>query len=274
MKTTAVDCHPTAVVHPGARLAEGVRVGPYAVIGEHVVLGRDTVVEAQAMVDGHTTIGERCRIFPFASIGLEPQDLKFRGEPSTLEIGDENVFREFVTIHRGTAAGAGRTVIGQGNLFMAYVHIAHDCVVGSRVIFANGASLAGHVLVEDHATIGAFSGIHQFCRVGTYAFIGAYTVVPKDVLPFSLTVGNRARLHGVNTVGLLRRGFDRERVRALRQAFRVLHQRKLNVSQALAQLEADSPNADVRLLIDFVRSSKRGVVSKRGREPRDPAETE
>lgn len=272
MKTTAVECHPTAVVHPGARLAEGVRVGPYAIIGENVTLGRDTVVEAQAVVEGHTTLGERCRIFPFASIGLEPQDLKFRGESSTLEIGDENIFREFVTIHRGTAAGTGRTVIGTGNLFMAYVHVAHDCVVGNRTIFANGASLAGHVLVEDHATIGAFSGIHQFCRVGTYAFIGAYTVVPKDVLPFSLTVGNRARLYGVNTVGLRRRGFDRERVRALRQAFRVLHQRKLNVSQALAHLESDSPNQDVRQLIDFIRSSKRGVISKRGREPRDPAE--
>lgn len=269
MKTTAVECHPTAVVHPGARLAEGVRVGPYAVIGGNVTLGRDTVVESQALVEGHTTLGERCRIFPFASIGLEPQDLKFKGEPSTLEIGDDNVFREFVTIHRGTAA-TGRTVIGNGNLFMAYVHVAHDCVVGDRTIFANGASLAGQVLVEDYATICPFSGIHQFCRIGTYAFIGAYTVVPQDVLPFSLTVGNRARLYGVNTVGLLRRGFDRQRVRALRRAFRVLHQPKLNLSQAIARLEADSPNEDVRRLIDFIRTSKRGVVSKRGREPREP----
>jgi UDP-N-acetylglucosamine acyltransferase len=241
-------------------------VGPHAVIGENVTLGRDTVVEANALVDGYTTLGARCRIFPFASIGLEPQDLKFRGEKSTLEVGDDNVFREFVTIHRGTAGGGGRTVIGNSNLFMAYTHIAHDCIIGNYTIFANGATLAGHVLVQDHATIGAYSGVHQFCRVGPYAFVGGYTVTAQDVLPFSRTVGNRARLYGINTVGLVRRRFSKERITALRHAFRILQQSKLNVSQALDRLAEESSNEDTRLLMEFIRSSKRGVVIKRGRE--------
>jgi UDP-N-acetylglucosamine acyltransferase len=268
MKTAVVDCHPTAVIHEGARLAEGVRVGPYCVVGEHVAIGRDTVVEASAVIGGYTTIGERNRIFPFASIGLEPQDLKFKGEVSTLEIGSDNVFREFVTIHRGTALGGGRTVIGDRNLFMAYTHIAHDCVIGDSTIFANAATLAGHVAVQDHATIGAYSGVHQFCRVGAYAFVGGYTVVTKDVLPFSKTVGNRARLYGPNTIGLERRGFTRERIAAIRAAFRILQQSCLNVSQALEKL-SEEKDEDVRRLADFIRSSERGVVVKRGREDAD-----
>lgn len=266
MKAAAVECHPTAIVQPGARLAEGVRVGPYAIIGEHVSLGRDTVVEASSVIDGYTRIGERNRIFPFASIGLEPQDLKFRGEESTLEIGNDNVFREFVTIHRGTALGGGHTVIGDSNLFMAYTHIAHDCVIGNCTIFANAATLAGHVVVEDHATIGAYSGVHQFCRIGRYAFVGGYTVVTKDALPFSRTVGNRARLYGINTVGLERRNFTPERIEHIRRAFRVLQQSKLNVTQALERLENELGNDDIRGLIEFIRSSKRGVVIKRGRD--------
>ncbi len=270
MRAATVECHPTAIIHPEARLADGVRVGAYAVIGEHVTIGRDTMVEVNSVVDGYTTIGERCRVFPFASVGLEPQDLKFRGEKSTLEIGSDNVFREFVTIHRGTTGGGGRTVIGDSNLFMAYTHIAHDCIIGNSTIFANGATLAGHVLVEDHATIGAYSGIHQFCRVGPYAFVGGYTVVTQDVLPFSRTVGNRARLYGINTVGLARRQFSQERISDLRHAFRILQQSKLTVSQALDRLEAELANEDVRLLVDFIRSSKRGVVIKRGRERDEP----
>jgi UDP-N-acetylglucosamine acyltransferase len=268
MKTAIVDCHPTAVIHEGARLAEGVRVGPYCVVGEHVAIGRDTVVEASAVIDGYTTIGERNRIFPFASIGLEPQDLKFKGEVSTLEIGSDNVFREFVTIHRGTALGGARTIIGNRNLFMAYTHIAHDCVIGDSTIFANAATLAGHVAVQDHATIGAYSGVHQFCRVGAYAFVGGYTVVTKDVLPFSKTVGNRARLYGPNTIGLERRGFSRERIAAIRSSFRVLQQSCLNVTQALERL-SEEEDGDVRLLVDFIRSSERGVVIKRGRDDSD-----
>jgi UDP-N-acetylglucosamine acyltransferase len=270
LRTATVDCHPTAVVHDGARLGEGVRVGPYSVIGEHVSIERDTVVEAHAVIDGVTTIGERCRIFPFASIGLEPQDLKFRGETSTLHIGDDNVFRESVTIHRGTALGGGRTAIGDGNLFMAYTHIAHDCIIGDATIFGNAATLGGHVIVENNATVSAFSGIHQFCRVGAYGFVGGYSVVTKDVLPFSKTVGNRARLYGVNTIGLERRGFTRERIERIRSAFRTLQQADLNLTQAVeCLLEMAGSDDDVRLLVDFIRASKRGVVTKRGREDAD-----
>ena len=269
MKAAAIDCHPTAIIDDAAQLAEGVRVGPHAVIGPEVKLGRNTIVEASAVIDGDTTIGERCRIFPFASIGLEPQDLKFQGEHTTLEVGDDNVFREFVTIHRGTALGGGRTVIGNGNLFMAYTHIAHDCIIGDGTIFGNAATLGGHVKVEDHATVSAYSGVHQFCRVGTYAFVGGYTVVTKDVLPYSKTVGNRARLYGVNALGLERRGFDRERIEGIRAAFRVLQQSGLNVSQALDELEQGELSEDVRRLIGFVRSSERGVIVKRGREDAD-----
>lgn len=269
MKTAAIDCHPTAVVHESARIGEGVRIGPNCVIGEHVSIGRDTVIEPSAVITGYTTLGERNHIFSFASIGFEPQDLKFKGEVSTLEIGDDNVFREFVTIHRGTAVGCGRTVIGNKNLFMAYSHIAHDCIVGNSIIFANAATLAGHVVVEDHATIGAYSGVHQFCRVGTYAFIGGYTVATKDVLPFSKTVGNRALLYGVNTIGLERRGFSRERIEAIRAAFRVLMSPSKNVSQALSEIEANGGTDDVRTLVDFIRSSKRGAVVKRGKDDND-----
>jgi UDP-N-acetylglucosamine acyltransferase len=269
MKAAAIDCHPTAVIHEGAELAEGVRIGPNSVIGEHVRIGRDSVVEPSAVITGYTTIGERNRVFSFASIGFEPQDLKFGGEITTLEIGDDNTFREFVTIHRGTALGTGRTVIGNGNLFMAYAHVAHDCVVGSSTIFANAATLAGHVTVEDHATIGAYSGVHQFCRVGRYAFIGGYTVATKDVLPFSKTVGNRALLYGVNTIGLERRGFSRERIEAIRAAYRLLMSPTRNVSQAVAEIAANGAEGDVRFLLDFIRSSKRGVIVKRGKDDND-----
>jgi len=271
VKSATVDCHESAVVHDGARLGEGVRVGPHCVIGENVELGPDTVVQASTVIDGNTKIGARCRIFPFASIGLEPQDLKFKGEPTSLTIGDDNVFREFVTIHRGTALGGGTTKIGDGNLFMAYTHVAHDCVIGSHTIFGNGAALGGHVVVEDHATISAYSGVHQFCRIGAYAFTGAYTVVPKDVLPFSRTVGNRACLYGANAIGLERRGFDKKRIEDIRAAFRVLQQQNLNVGQALQKLEEDDfgASSDVRMLVEFVRSSERGVIVKRAREDGD-----
>jgi UDP-N-acetylglucosamine acyltransferase len=265
MKAAEVDCHPTAVIHPGAQLAEGVRVGPYSIIGEHVTLGQDTIVEASSVVDGFTTIGKRNRIFPFASIGMEPQDKKFQGEESILEIGDDNIFREFVTIHRGTSLGGGKTVVGNDNLFMAYVHIAHDCIVGHDNIFANAATLGGHIEVSNYVGVSAHCGIHQFCRIGDYAYLGGYTVVTQDVLPFSLTVGNRARLYGINTVGLERRGFSRERIAAIRGAYRVLQQSKLNISQAVEQLEKDQSNEDIRLIVDFIRESKRGVVIKRGR---------
>jgi UDP-N-acetylglucosamine acyltransferase len=257
----------TARVAPGAVLGPGVRVGPYAIIGPRVRIGARSEVQGHATVDGDTVLGTDNQVFPYASIGLAPQDLKYRGEPTRLEVGDRNVFREFVTVHRGTAGGGGVTRIGSHNLFMAYAHVAHDCQVGSHIIFANGATLAGHVEVADFATIGAFSGVHQFCRVGVHAFLGGYTVATKDVLPYSKTVGNRACIYGVNTIGLTRRGFTPETVAAIRQAYRVLLQSRLNTSEALARLEAGPAVPEVRGLVEFIRGARRGVILKRHRRP-------
>jgi UDP-N-acetylglucosamine acyltransferase len=261
-----------ARVATGAVLEPGVRVGPFCTVGDGVRLGRGTVLESHVVVDGDTRVGEGNRFFPFSSIGLVPQDLKFRGEPSRVEIGDRNVFREGTTVHRGTAGGGGLTRIGSDNLFMAQVHVAHDCLVGNHTIFANGSALSGHVEVHDFATIGGFSGVHQFCRVGTHAFMGGATMATRDVAPFSLTVGNRARFFGLNRVGLRRRGFSAEAISALREAFKVLV--RMPLAEALARLEAEGARTDeVRTLVEFVRSSKRGVILElRGRS--GPAEAE
>jgi len=254
---------PTAVVHPAARIGAGTRVEPHAVIGEHVKIGRNCRIGASAVIGGFTEIGDENEIFPMASIGLIPQDLKFGGERTRLVIGDRNVFREFVTIHRGTAGGGGITSIGNHNLFMAYTHIAHDCHVGNETIFANAATLAGHVRVEDFATVGAFSGVHQFCRVGQHAFIGGYSVVTKDALPYAKTVGNRARIYGLNKIGLVRRKFPADSITKLRRAYRILLH--ANTSRALAQIEKDkSLNCpEVEYVVQFIRSSTRGVNLRR-----------
>src|SRR5262245_12072967 len=202
---TAIDR--SALVAPGARIGEGTRIGPHATVGPNVTIGANCEIGASAVIDGWTTIGDETQVYPFASIGQVPQDLKFRGEQSRLEIGARNIFREFVTIHRGTHGGGGVTSIGDRNVFMAYVHVAHDCHVGSDTIFGNTATLGGHVTVEDFANGSAGSGVHQFCRVGRHAFIGGYSVVTKDALPYARTVGSRpARIFGVNTIGLRRRG--------------------------------------------------------------------
>jgi UDP-N-acetylglucosamine acyltransferase len=257
---------PLARVAAGAVLEPGVRVGPFCVVGEKVRLGRGTRLESHVAIDGDTRVGEGNRFFPFSSIGLVPQDLKFRGEATRVEIGDRNVFREGSTVHRGTAGGGGLTRIGSHNLFMAQVHVAHDCLVGSHTILANAAALSGHVEVQDFATLGGFSGVHQFCRVGTHAFMGGATITTRDVAPFSLTVGNRARFFGLNGVGLRRRGFPPEAISALRQAYRVLARSGLPLAEALARLEAEGPHTDeVRTVVAFVRSSRRGVVLERRR---------
>ena len=259
----SIEIHPTAIVHPGARLGPGTVVGPYASIGPNVVMGRQCRVGASSVIDGCTTLGDHTEIYPFASIGLAPQDLKFRGEPTRLVVGDRNVFREFVTIHRGTAGGGGGTSIGHGNLFMAYAHVAHDCHVGDSNIFGNGATIGGHVTVEDFATISAYSGVHQFCRVGCHAFVGGYTVVTRDALPYAKTVGNRARIYGVNTIGLVRRGFSAELVSKLRRAYRHLVQH--NTSRALELIERDPSleAPEVSYLVSFIRSARRGVILRR-----------
>jgi UDP-N-acetylglucosamine acyltransferase len=237
-------------------------VGPFCVVGEKVRLGRGTVLESNVVIDGDTRVGESNRFFPFSSIGLRPQDLKYRGEPTRVEIGDRNLFREGTTVHRGTAGGGGLTRIGSDNLFMAQVHVAHDCLVGSHTVFANASALSGHVEVQDFATLGGFCGVHQFCRVGTHAFMGGATVATMDVAPYSLTVGNRARFFGVNVVGLRRRGFSTDAIRALRQAYRRLSTQPL--AEALARIEAEgTPTDEVRTVVEFVRSSKRGVILRR-----------
>ena len=263
-RAAAVDS--TAHVHPAAKIGEGTVIGPHAVIGPDVRIGKHCRIGASVVIDGRTEIGDETQIFPMASIGLAPQDLKYKGEPTALRIGKRNVFREFVTINRGTAGGGGETTIGDDNLFMAYVHVAHDCHVGLGTIFGNHATLGGHVTVEDFANVSAGSAVHQFCRVGRYGFIGGYSVVTKDALPFGRTIGSRpARIFGVNTIGLSRRGFTPETIAQLRHAYRYLLQSKLNTTRALAQIEQDESlsAAEVRYLVEFIRTSQRGVILRR-----------
>jgi len=258
-----MNVHPTAVIHPQARLASTVTIGPYCVIGEQVVLGDDCELMSHVVIEGHTQIGPRNRLFPFVSIGQPPQDLKYRGEPTRVEIGSDNIFREFVTVHRGTAGGGGVTRIGSHNLLMAYVHIAHDCTLGDYIILANAATLAGHVEIQDNASVGAFCGIHQFCRVGTYSFLGGYSVVTRDLLPYSKTSAPRPLgVLGANHIGLERRGFSKEEIEELQAAFRLLCRAKLNTTQALEAIAARNfKSAHVRVLVDFIKSSPRGVVT-------------
>jgi UDP-N-acetylglucosamine acyltransferase len=270
----APEVDPLARVSPEAAVDPGVRVGPFCVVGPRVRLGRGTVLESNVVIDGDTVVGERNRFFPFSSIGLVPQDLKFRGEPARVEIGDRNTFREGTTVHRGTAGGGSLTRIGSDNLFMAQVHIAHDCLVGSHTIFANSSGLAGHVEVQDYATVGAYSAVHQFCRVGVHAFMGGVTIATKDVLPFSLTVGNRACLYGANVVGLRRRGFSPDAIAALRRAFRALSRPGTTPALAIEDLRASGPlTPEVETLVAFIGQAKRGVVlARRGAAAADEDE--
>jgi len=258
--------HPSAIVHPRAYVGRGTTIGPYAVIGPHVRIGERCAIGASAVVDGWTEIGDETEIFPFASIGLIPQDLKFKGEMTKLTIGRRNVFREFVTINRGTLGGGGVTEIGDRNVFMAYVHVAHDCHVKNNTIFGPHAMLGGHVTVEDFANISAASAVHQFCRVGRHAFVGGYSVVTKDALPFAKTVGSRpARIFGVNTIGLMRRGLAPDVIEKLKRSVRYLTQSKMNTTKALQKIESDKSLdcKEVQHLIDFIRTSQRGVILRR-----------
>ena len=257
---------PTAHVHPAAQIGEGTTIGPHCTVGPDVTLGKRCTIGASTVIEGSTEIGDDTRIFPMASIGLAPQDLKYKGERTRLVIGARNILREFVTINRGTVGGGGETRIGDQNLIMAYVHVAHDCQIGSHTIFGPGATLGGHVGIGDFATISAYSGVHQFCRVGRHAFIGGYSVVTKDALPFGKTVGNRpARIFGLNTVGLVRRGFSQETIRQLRRAYRYLLSSKLNTSRAIVKIEQDPAltSPEVKYLVDFIRTAERGVILRR-----------
>jgi UDP-N-acetylglucosamine acyltransferase len=253
--------HPTAVVSQNARIGDDCFIGPYCIIGDEVELGDNVRLESHCVVDGHTSLGTETQVFPFVSIGLASQDLKYQGEPSETKIGKRNKIREFVTIHRGTAGGGMLTKIGDDCLIMAQAHIAHDCLIGDGVIMANAATLAGHVEVGDRANIGAYSGVHQFCRVGTEAYVGGYSVVVKDALPFALTVGNHAKCYGLNTTGMKRRGYSRATIDALHHAFHLLLSARLNTTQALERITTeitDSP--EVTNLVEFIQQSDRGVT--------------
>jgi UDP-N-acetylglucosamine acyltransferase len=253
--------HSTAVVHPTATIHPEAEIGPFAVVGESVVVGARTRIGAHAVVEGPTVLGEDNVVHAHAALGGPPQDLKYAGELTRLLVGSRNVFREFMTAHRGTVTGHAETVIGDDNLFMAYSHVAHDCVVGSRTVFANSASLSGHVVVEDDVILGGFVAVRQFCRVGRFAYVGGMTPVNKDVLPFTWTSSDRdTKAYKINGVGLSRKGYSAERVASLQKAYRLLHRNRHDHATALAALEELAASApDVKVLLDFITSSKAGI---------------
>lgn len=253
--------HQTAIVHPGARLGANVSVGAYSIIGEHVQIGDNTEIGPHVVIEGHTTIGRDNRIFQFSSIGAEPQDKKYAGEPTRLEIGDRNVIREFCTFNLGTIQDGGVTRLGSDNWIMAYVHLAHDCQVGNHTIFANNAQLAGHCHVDDHAILGGFTVVHQFVRIGAHSMTGMGTILFQDLPPYVTAAGNTASPYGINSEGLKRRGFSSEAVMALKRAYRAIYKSGLTLEEAKAKLEADlAKHPEYQLLLDFLAVSKRGIV--------------
>ena len=255
--------HSTAIIDPSAEIAGSAEIGPYCVIGKDVRIGERTVLDSHVTVSTWTSIGEDCRFYSHCAVGGDPQDLKYRGEPTYLRIGSWNVFREFATLNRGTVGGGGLSTIGNRNLFMAYSHVAHDCHVGSDVIMANAATLAGHVEIADFSTVGAFSAVHQFCRVGPHAFIGGFSVVTRDALPYVKTVGdrNQAKIYGINSMGLQRRGIPEASIEELKQAYRILFRSQLNTSDALARVREKQWTApEVEVLISFIEKSERGFI--------------
>ena len=271
-----VEIHPTAQVSSQAEIGSGVSIGAYAVVGARVTIGDETRVGPYTLIEGPTIIGKRNLITGHAAIGTDPQDLKYQGEESWLMIGDDNRIREFVTLNRGTRGGGGKSTLGSRNLFMAGVHVGHDCHVGDDTIFGNAGTLGGHVEVRDHANVGAFSGVHPFCRVGEHAYIGGYSVVTRDALPFIKTVGyrNQAGIFGINAVGLRRDGFSAGQIRTLKQAYRWLFLKNLRIEEAIEGIRAeklDSP--DVEALIQFIENAKRGFVRNKNGGAEDEGET-
>ncbi|MBZ5569135.1 MAG: acyl-ACP--UDP-N-acetylglucosamine O-acyltransferase [Acidobacteriia bacterium] len=254
--------HPTAIIDPTARIPESCRIGPYCVVGAKVEMGGNCELVAHVVLHGPTRMGRNNRIYPFAAVGIDPQDISYRGEATGLEIGDDNTIREYVTINRGTMKGGGVTRIGSGILIMAYTHIGHDCVIGDHAMLINAATLAGHVTVEEWAVVGALCPVHQFVRIGAHSYIGGGTTITQDVLPFSKTSAAREnRAYGLNSVGLKRRGFSDERLRKLHHAYKILLASKLNTSQAIEKLRREGNlGEDVELLVRFIESSDRGVI--------------
>ncbi|MEE9614644.1 MAG: acyl-ACP--UDP-N-acetylglucosamine O-acyltransferase [Thermodesulfobacteriota bacterium] len=263
-ETKEVRVHPTALVHPSVEFDTGVAVGPYSVIGEGVRIGRDTWVGPHVVIEERTSIGKNCKVFQFTSIGAPPQDIGYKGEETETVIGDNNIIREFVTIHRGTARGKGKTVCGDDNLFMNYVHIAHDCEVGNDVIVANAATFAGHVTVEDHAIVGGLVPIHQYVRIGAYSMVGGASAVSKDVPPYVMAVGNRAHIFGLNAVGLRRQGFSRADIKEIKKWYNILFRSHLKMKEAVEKLKSEAGDSvHAKRFIEFIEKSTRGVMRER-----------
>lgn len=257
----AIFKHETAIVSSKAKIGSECYIGPFCTIGGEVTFGDRVRLDSHVVVDGKSSMGDDTHVFPFVSIGLAPQDLKYGGEPTATEIGKRNQIREFVTIHRGTVGGGGLTKIGDDNLLMAQAHVAHDCKLGNEIIMANAATLAGHVEIADKASVGAYSGVHQYCRIGYEAFVGGYSVVVKDAMPFAIIQGNHAKCYGLNRLGVKRRGYSKDTIEKLNHAFHLLLSSKLNTSQAVDRIREEiSDCKEVDLLIDFIENSKRGVV--------------
>ena len=253
--------HETAIVHPKAEVGENVEIGAYTIVRENVTIGSNTKIGPHVVIDPYVDIGSDCRIFQFAAIGAEPQDLKFSGEKTFVKIGSGNVIREFVTIHRGTADGSGVTEIGEDNLIMAYSHIAHDCKLGRRIVLSNNATLGGHITIGDYSVIGGLVAIHQFVRVGNFAFIGGKSAVVKDIPPYMIAAGDRAKLHGLNVVGLKRQGFSNNTLAMLKKAYRLVFRIGLTLNEAIERVAAEVEQVpEVVHLIEFIKSSERGIT--------------
>lgn len=254
------EIHPTAIINSKAEIEEGVIIGPFCIIGEGVRIRKGTKLISNVIIEGNTEIGENCTIYPFTSIGLPPQDLKYKGEKTGVKIGKENIIREYVTIHRASVGGDGLTTIGDKNFLMAYVHIAHDCKIGSQIIMANLATLGGHVVVEDYAVIGGLVAVHQFTRIGAYAMVGGFSGVGQDIPPYTIASGARARLFGLNTIGLKRHGFSDSTINELKKAYKILFREKRTVKDAIKKIQEDLPYTDeIRHLIEFIQKNKRGI---------------
>lgn len=251
--------HKTAIVASNARLSEGVEIGPYCVVGKGVKIGKNTRLASHVVIE-ETDIGNDCMVQPFTSIGLPPQDIKYRGEKTRVKIGNDNIIREYITIHRASVSGDGVTRIGDNNFLMAYVHIAHDCDIGSNVIMANATTLAGHVVVEDYAFIGGLVAVHQFTRIGAYSMIGGFSAIPQDIPPFTTAAGDRAKLYGLNTVGLKRQNFSESKIKDLKKAYKILFRSKLTLKEAITKLKQDvNESEEIQYLISFIEKNKRGI---------------
>lgn len=252
--------HKTAIISPKAELDENIMIGPYCIIGDHVKISKGTELVSHIQIEGKTEIGQNCKIFPFTIIGFPPQDTKYNGEPTGVKIGNNNIIREYTTIHRASVSGDGWTVVGDNNFIMAYVHIAHDCNIGNSVIIANLATLAGHVLVEDCVFIGGLVAVHQFTRIGAYAMIGGFSGIGQDIPPFTMASGPRAKLYGLNSVGLKRRGFSDETINVLKKAYKILFRDKLTLKEAINKIKKTLPPIpEIKHLLDFIEVNKRGI---------------